>query len=157
LTEDVKKAIGRIPSGVYVLTAQHQGQATAMLASWVQQAAFDPPAISIAISPERPAWKLITDSGRFALSILGEGDTAFMKKYARGIEPGRDPFDGVQTAATPSGIPILADALAWLDCRVIQTVKFDADHELFIGEVTAGQMLRDGSAFTHQRGNGYHY
>ncbi|MBC8108463.1 MAG: hypothetical protein H7Z14_17895, partial [Anaerolineae bacterium] len=41
----IGKALGRIPSGVFVLTAAHAGERMAMLASWVQQAAFEPPAI----------------------------------------------------------------------------------------------------------------
>jgi len=31
----IGKALGRVPSGVYVLTASREGQASAMLASWV--------------------------------------------------------------------------------------------------------------------------
>src|SRR5918999_987649 len=50
LKQTVGKALGRVPSGVFILTAAHNGESAAMMASWVQQAAFDPPAVSIAMA-----------------------------------------------------------------------------------------------------------
>jgi len=161
LSEEVKHAlgrpIGRIPSGVYILTAQSGANRYAMLASWVQQASFDPPAVSIALAERRPIGEAIRATGRLALSILPAGDTTLMKKYARGIPEGEDPFAGMATIVTPSGIPALGDALAWLECKVIQTCDFGGDHDLVIAEITAAQMIKDGAPFTHIRGNGFHY
>jgi flavin reductase (DIM6/NTAB) family NADH-FMN oxidoreductase RutF len=160
-SEDLKhtagKAIGRIPSGVFILTAKNGHDATAMMASWVQQCAFDPPAISVALAKDRPIVRLIKMSQRFALSVVGEDDTSLMKRYARGVKPGEDAFAGVETFATPAGIPAMKSAIAWLECRVLTTCDFGGDHELLIAEVTAGQILRGGASFTHQRGSGFHY
>jgi flavin reductase (DIM6/NTAB) family NADH-FMN oxidoreductase RutF len=153
----IGKALGRIPSGLFILTARHENRSSAMLASWVQQCAFAPPAISVAVAKDRPVYELIQKSRTFALSIVPEGDSTLMKKYARGIPEGVDPFDGVRTQSAPSGSPVLSDALAWLDCRVIQTFAFNADHDLLVGQVTAGELLKEGQAFAHQRGNGFHY
>ena len=89
------KALGKIPSGIFILTAKHNGKATAMLASWVQQAAFEPPALSIAIAKGRPIGGFIRASGKLAISIVPKGDTSLMKRYARGLHDGEDPFAGV--------------------------------------------------------------
>jgi len=153
----IGKALGRVPSGVYVLTASHEGQASAMLASWVQQAAFAPPAVSVAIANGRPIAELIRASRQFALSIVARDDTTLMKKYARGLKEGEDPFAGVHTRAGTLGVPILSDALGYLECGLLHTCDFGGDHELFLAEVVAAEMLRDGYAFAHQRGNGFHY
>lgn len=153
----IGKPLGKVPSGVYILTAAHAGQTHAMLASWVQQAAFDPPAVSVAMAQDRPIYPLIRESGRFALSILGEHDAPLMKRYARGIEPGQDAFEGVNTVKSPAGIPCIADALGWLDCRVMSVCAFGGDHDLILGEVTAAELLKEGLPFKHSRGNGFHY
>lgn len=153
----IGKALGRIPSGLFILTAKHNGSAAAMLASWVQQAAFEPPAVSIAIAKQRSISELIRGSGKLALSIVPGEDTSLMKHYARGVSDNVDAFAGVKTRELPSGLPILADSLAYLECRLLQSFEFAADHELFLAEVTAGELLRDGAAFAHQRGNGFHY
>jgi 3-hydroxy-9,10-secoandrosta-1,3,5(10)-triene-9,17-dione monooxygenase reductase component len=153
----VGKAIGRIPSGVFILTTAHNGEAAAMMASWVQQAAFDPPAVSIAIAKGRAIGEMIRASGKLALSVVPEGDTSLMKRYARGIKPGEDAFAGVETITTPGGIPVLAAAIAWIEGDLLTTCEFGGDHDLLIAEITAGAILKPGQAFTHQRGSGFHY
>ena len=157
LKQTVGKALGRVPSGVFILTASHAGESNAMMASWVQQAAFDPPAVSVAMARGRATADLIRASNRFALSIIPDGDSSLMKRYARGVKPGEDPFAGVETFNTPAGIPAIKSALAWLECRLMHTCDFGGDHDLLIAEVVAGNILHPGTAFMHQRGSGFHY
>lgn len=159
LKTTVGRALGRVPSGIYILTANSDGPfgAIATMVSWVQQASFNPPAISVAIARDRAVGPILRKQKAFAISIIPEGDKAFMKKYARGIPDGADPFENIPTQKTASGIPILSDALAFLDCRLMTTCDFGGDHEIFFGEIIAGDLLREGTAFTHQRGNGFHY
>jgi flavin reductase (DIM6/NTAB) family NADH-FMN oxidoreductase RutF len=157
-TIQLGKALGRIPSGVFILTAAApDGAAQAMMASWVQQASFDPPTISIAIANGRPIAQLIKETKKLALAILPENDTTLMKRYARGIKPGEDPFAGVGSVALSNGVPAPRGALGYLAATLIQTVEFNADHELLIARITAGRVEHAGPAFTHQRGGGFHY
>src|SRR3954452_2677360 len=95
LKQSIGKALGKIPSGVFVLTAQHGNENSAMLASWVQQAGFDPPAVSVALAKDRLIIDIIRASRKFALSIVPQDDSSLMKKYARGVAPDVDPFEGV--------------------------------------------------------------
>jgi flavin reductase (DIM6/NTAB) family NADH-FMN oxidoreductase RutF len=157
LKATVGKALGRIPSGVYLLTASHGGETMVMMASWVQQAAFEPPAVSIAMAKGRPIARLIGASKLMALSVVPQDDTSLMKRYARGVAEGEDPFAGVETFTTPGGVPAMKSALAWLECRLMHTADFGGDHDLLIAAVTAGDVLQEGKAFAHQRGNGFHY
>lgn len=153
----IGKALGRVPSGVFILTARHGEHSSAMIASWVQQASFHPPTVSIAIAKDRPIAQLIRESKHCVLSVVPEHDTSLMKRYARGVKPGEDPFKGVQTIETTIGVPALAAALAFLELRVIQICDFGADHDLVIAEVTSGKVLREGSSFMHLRGSGFRY
>ncbi len=160
MTEEHKhaigKALGRVPSGVFILSASHEGKSDAILASWVQQASFEPPMLTVAIAKGRPIADLIRASKRLVLSIIPNDDKSLMKHYAR-LKTGDDPFAGVKTKPAPSGLPILTDALAFLDCRLVDTCDFGGDHELFVAEIADGRMLREGAAFAHQRGSGFHY
>lgn len=157
LKATVGKALGRVPSGVYILSAAHAGQSMAMMVSWVQQAAFDPPAVSVAFHKERPIRQVVRDSGRFALTVIGEGDSALMKKYARGVPPGEDPFAGVETLRTPGGLQVPSGALAWIEGQVLDALDFGGDHELVVARINDGGLLREGGPFVHLRGNGFHY
>ena len=151
------KALGRIPSGVYILSTLNGGRAEVMLASWVQQAAFQPPSVTVAIAKERPIRQSLLAARRFALSVLPQDDTSLMRKYGRGVPPGQDPFEGVEVLHTPAGLPALAGALVWLECELTDVCDFGGDHEIHVARVTAGQVLRDGKSFSHQRGSGFHY
>jgi 3-hydroxy-9,10-secoandrosta-1,3,5(10)-triene-9,17-dione monooxygenase reductase component len=157
LKHAVGKALGKVPSGVYILTATHAGQSAAMLVSWAQQAAFTPPAVSLAMAKDRHVRTLIDAGGAVALCVVPKSDTTLMKKYARGIPAGEDPFASLDVARTPGGAVYLTDALAWLELRVLKTCDFGADHDLYVAEVTAGGLLKDEPPFTHVRGNGFHY
>jgi len=141
----VGKALGRIPSGVFIMSTGQNEQAIAMMASWVQQCSFTPPMVSVAVAREREIAKAVRESKSFTLHVLGEHDHAMMKKYARGIVHGQAALDG------------LDQALATLDCRLTHVCEFGGDHDLFIAEVTAGKLLREGKSFLHLRGNGFHY
>ena len=127
------------------------------MASWVQQVSFEPPALSIALAKGRGITASIHASKQFALSVLPEDDKALMKHYARPIADDADPFAGVRMIESLGGLPVLADALAWMECRVISTCEFGGDHELVIAEIVAGEILREGKPFMHVRGNGFHY
>jgi 3-hydroxy-9,10-secoandrosta-1,3,5(10)-triene-9,17-dione monooxygenase reductase component len=151
------KALGRIPSGVYILTTVHGGRPEVMLASWVQQAGFHPPAVSVAVAKERPIRQALLAARRFALAVVPQDDTSLMKKYGRGVPPGADPFEGVEVITTPAGLPVPASALAWLECELTEAFDFGGDHEIHVARVTAGQVLREGKSFSHQRGSGFHY
>ena len=155
--QTIGRALGRVPSGVFILTARHDGQVIAMMASWVQQAAFAPPSLCVAIAKDRPVSEFIRRSKHLALSVLGEHDSAFMKKFARPHPPGVDPFEGVNTLQTPAGLSVLADAVAWLEGRLVDVYDFGGDHDLFVAAVTGGAVLKPGASFMHLRGNGFHY
>lgn len=50
---DVAKALARLSSGLYVVTAANNSARSAMIASWVAQASFQPPGLSIAVAKDR--------------------------------------------------------------------------------------------------------
>lgn len=153
----IGKALGRVPSGVYILTTRHAGRDEAMMASWVQQASFKPPSVSVAVHKDRPARGTILAARKFALAVVPQDDTSLMKKYARGVAPGEDPFAGIDVLETPGGLPVPAGALAWLECELTSVCDFGGDHEVHVARVTAGEVVREGKSFTHLRGNGFHY
>lgn len=157
LKNTVGKALGRIPSGVFILTARDGDRRMGMLGSFVQQAAFDPPSVVLAIGKDRDIREMFLRTRKIGVCVLAEGDHDLMRRFARTRPADEDAFEGVETFDAPSGLPICKAALAWLDCEVIQTVEFDADHELFVCRVTAGELSREGKSFTHLRGNGFHY
>src|SRR5690554_6461350 len=89
-------ALGRIPSGLFILTAQYEDRRAGMLASWVQQVCFEPPMICVAVGKGRPIMPLISESRSFGLCQIADGERVMLRKFASGSELGEDPFLGFE-------------------------------------------------------------
>jgi flavin reductase (DIM6/NTAB) family NADH-FMN oxidoreductase RutF len=149
-------ALGRLPSGLFVLTARRGQAETGMLTSWVQQCAFDPPAISVAIKNGRAILGWLTEESPFTLNILDDTQTDMVAHFGRGFSLEEPAFDGLEIEHPGRGAPVLAEALAYLECTV--TRRFSVgDHELFVARVTGGNLLGEGQPMVHVRKSGMHY
>jgi len=130
----------------------------AMVASWVSQASFSPPGITVAVAKDRAVEALLHVGDRFALNVLAAGrETGPMKQFLQPFAPGADRFAGLDLDSSPEGQPLLPDALAWLECCVKQRMEC-GDHWLLYAEARAGGLLdAAGSTAVHQRRSGANY
>jgi flavin reductase (DIM6/NTAB) family NADH-FMN oxidoreductase RutF len=150
------RALGAIPSGLFIATAGSGAQATGTLVSFVQQVGFEPPVVTVAVKKGRPLESLVRDGGRFCIGVLDKASSGLLGHFAKGFDPGEPAFDGVATATDDAGVPYLTDAVAWLSCKVVGEADW-TDHVLFAGEVVAGGRRDDGSPMVHLRKNGLSY
>jgi flavin reductase (DIM6/NTAB) family NADH-FMN oxidoreductase RutF len=151
------QALGRIPSGLYILTVQHGERSTGMLASWVQQAGFDPPMLTVGIRRDRYVADWVAESGRFALSQLAVGSKALIRHFGRGFDPDAPAFEGIELRHDARGGPVLAGAMAFLDAEVAGELA-SGDHRIFVARVIDGALLKpDAEPLLHVRSYGFHY
>lgn len=148
-------AIGRIPSGCAILTVEQDGRSTGVLVSWVQQASFEPPSVTVGIRKGRPATELIDGSQRFLLNLIGDDPTAMFRHFGRGFSLEDDAFRGVETESTEFGV-LLRSCIAYLGCRVTKKIAI-GDHDLYVAEVVAGGVNGTGKPYVHIRSNGLSY
>jgi flavin reductase (DIM6/NTAB) family NADH-FMN oxidoreductase RutF len=152
--EGLKAALGRVSSGLYVAGGELDGQRFGMLCSFVEQASFKPPMISLAVAPERPLRKVLERGGLFSLNILGATDKKLLAAFAGSAA---DPFAGFTLVENGHGLPQLADALAWLACRSVRSVEA-GDHIVYVAEVLEGCLHREeGEPMIRLRKNGFNY
>jgi len=158
LDTDLDKAIGRISGGLYIITAKKGEVNGAMLASWVSQASFEPLGLSIAVAKDRAIESLMQVGDRFVLNILEEGNYQnLMKHFLKRFKPGQDRFEGVETRQANNGAPILAEALAYLECEVISRMDVP-DHWIVYSEVQDGRIAKtDSLTAVHHRKVGNYY
>lgn len=154
--EEIGKSLGKIPSGVGVLTANKGLEDGAMLASWFQQASFDPPMITVAVNKKRPIAVLIASTQRFSLNIFHTNQKDLFSHFAKGFGPGEDPFQGVAISRKRNGCAVLSDAMAYLDCELAGEIDA-GDHRIYLGKVVDGSLLNDGHSMVHTRRNGFNY
>jgi flavorubredoxin/flavin reductase (DIM6/NTAB) family NADH-FMN oxidoreductase RutF len=158
IDSNLNKALGRISGGLYIITATKENVSSAMLASWVAQASFEPLGISIAVAKDRAIESLMQVGDRFVLNILEEGNHQhLMRHFLKRFPPGADRFAGVKTTQAENGSPILSDALAYLECEVVSRMEC-SDHWITYSQVTAGRVSNpDGMPAIHHRKVGSYY
>ena len=155
--EKLGKAIGRVPSGLFIMTARHEDRRTGMLVSWVQQVCFKPPMVSVAVAKGRSIMPLLSESRQFGLCQLPTDDRIFMRKFAKGVALGEDPFLGFDLIEdSVLGLPLLAGSAAYLECELTCHMDVEGDHDIFVGKVHAGDVLQ-GEPMIHLRETGLTY
>jgi flavorubredoxin/flavin reductase (DIM6/NTAB) family NADH-FMN oxidoreductase RutF len=153
-----EQAVGRIVGSMSIVTTKQGNLTGAMLASWVSQATFNPPGLTIAVAKERAIESLMYKGGKFVLNILKEGNhLGLMKHFLKPFAPGEDRFAGVEITESENGCPILNESLAYLNCTVNSRMEC-GDHWLIYATVDNGQVLDNtGVTAVHQRKSGSHY
>ena len=155
---NLEKALGRLSGGLYIITAKKADVTSAMLASWVAQASFQPLGFTIAVAKDRAIESLMQVGDRFVLNVLEAGNyQRLMKHFLKRFPPGADRFAGVKTQAAENGSPILVDALAYMECEVQSRMEC-SDHWIVYSTVQAGRVSKpDALTAVHHRKIGNYY
>jgi flavin reductase (DIM6/NTAB) family NADH-FMN oxidoreductase RutF len=131
----------------YVVTARQgdgsSGLSSAMVASWVSQASFEPPGLTVAVAKDR-AIEALHAGGRSlcAQRAARRQPPGAVAAFPQALPPGPTALPGSTCwRASPPAAPCSADALAFLGCRVVQRLE-GPDHWIIYAEVRAAQRLR---------------
>ena len=155
-------ALGRVVGSLCILTAQKGNGDNlingAMVASWVSQASFSPPGITIAVAKERAVENLLHTGDSFALNILEKNNhQTLLKQFLQSFKPGDNRFADLEIKLSPNKQPLLNGALAWLEGTVNQRMEC-GDHWLIYAEIKHGKVIKkDGVTAVHHRKTGANY
>lgn len=165
-SEAIGAALGRIPSGLFVVTWRDRQQDAAesdraMLASWIMQGGFVPPLITIAVGASRDLLAAIDQCTPFVVNVLGESQRSLVGRFGKPTAPGEDPFAGLTVDRSPSGTAVLPEAVAWLECQAVTQAGGSGgqmgDHVLILARVLAAGSRPEQQPLVHTRRNGLRY
>jgi flavin reductase len=147
--------MGRFATGVTVMTARADGVPHGMTANAVSSVSLEPRLVLVCVERTTVMSERVERAGAFALNVLGAGQDGVSDRFADGDRPDGDPqFAGIEVTTAATGSPILAEAMAWLDCRV--WASYDGgDHVIVVGEVVDLAEVSDAGPLLYYRG-GYH-
>jgi flavin reductase (DIM6/NTAB) family NADH-FMN oxidoreductase RutF len=152
--------LGRIPSGVFILVARSDdGNTTGLLASFIQQASFDPPQVTVAVNKSRYFNDWLKIGSPVTLNQVQKGDNILLRHFGKGFEPGADAFDGLECTPGTSGLPLLKQAMTCMEGCVAGRMEA-GDHVVYLVTLTNAVANRDASEFdpwVHIRKNGFSY
>jgi flavin reductase (DIM6/NTAB) family NADH-FMN oxidoreductase RutF len=125
-----RQAISMFATGVTVITTRGPDGPTGMTASAVCSLSLEPVQLLVCISNRLPTHKVLTESGRFGVNVLGESQAGLARHFAT---PQPDKFAGVDVREE-GGVPILTAAIATFVCELGERFP-GGDHTIFIGRV----------------------
>ena len=137
---DQRRIMGRFATGVTIVTTGTSGSTGddnarwAMTANAVTSLSLDPPLVLFAIDTRNEMRRQIAEHRCFAINVLSADQMELSNRFAK---PGPKDFDGVSLRAGATGVPLLAECLAYVECELDRTYE-GGDHEIVIGRIVAG-------------------
>jgi flavin reductase (DIM6/NTAB) family NADH-FMN oxidoreductase RutF len=130
----------KIPNALVLIGSRSGDEWNAMTASWVTQLSMEPVLIGVGVDNTAVTHRLISSGGAFSVNLWSADDTKVFVKFSKpatlAADGGSTTLNGRVVEPAPSGAPVFAEAIAWLDCQLRQAIDFGT-HTLFVGEVTA--------------------
>jgi flavin reductase (DIM6/NTAB) family NADH-FMN oxidoreductase RutF len=132
-----RQVVGSFASGVTVITTGHDGKYHGMTASAFTSLSLEPTLILICVDKRAETLPIIQESACFNVNILAADQEHLSRTFASKDSPQAHGLVGIDYEVGELGVPVLAGALAFLECRVAEEIE-GGDHIIFIGEVVNG-------------------
>ena len=146
--DEFRSAMSRFPSGVTVVTASTADrQPSGMTVSAFSSLSLEPPLVLVCIDKNCSIHELLSEGRYFAVNVLAEEQEMLSRRFA---SREGDRFSGTGYKIGISGVPILDDVLASIECRVVHTYA-GGDHTIVVGEVEHAA-VGDGKPLAYFRG-----
>ncbi len=149
-SESFRAAMRELASGVALATTAHKGARAGCVVSSFVSLSLTPPSLLVCLNHNSSTWRAIQASGVFALNILAGDHEALARRFSDPAFAGDARFAQGSWGAGGTGSPLLADALAAIDCRVERVVPY-ATHVIVIGAALGVVRGLETSALVHRR------
>src|SRR5512146_2276091 len=123
-------------SGVAVVTAMYNGERHGMTVSSFTSISLDPPMIVVSLQTASRTHDVVVKAQAFGVTILAAGQQELAERFANQQASMQERLDGLQIATLETGAPLIMGGLAYLDCRVRQSIPVGMN-TLFLAEVVA--------------------
>lgn len=143
----ISDGLNMIPYGFYAVTSQHENDKNVMVLNWFSQMSFEPWHVVIGLQQKAHSHKLIEQSKKFAVNIFRKEDVELIKAFSKSREKNPDKFASAKwSAGAVTGIPVLDEAAAVLECEVTEIIDTGSGHSIVVGKVVGGDVRKESEA-----------
>jgi flavin reductase (DIM6/NTAB) family NADH-FMN oxidoreductase RutF len=147
--DEFRAALGRFVSGVTVVTTlSNDNRPAGITVSAFSSVSLEPPLVLVCIDKRASLHNHLSEGSHFAVNILGDHQQEISKRFASRDE---NRFEGARYREGLNGAPLLEDALAYIECRVVHAYP-GGDHTILVGEVESTSVA-DHKPLAYFRGN----
>ncbi len=134
--DQLRAAMRAWTSGVTVVTAVYGGEQHGMTVSSFTSISLDPPLIVISLQTVSRTHDMVVKAGAFGVTILAASQQLLSERFSSRQSSMSERLDGLDTETLVTGAPFIKGGLAYMDCRVTQSIQ-SGMNTLFIAEVVA--------------------
>jgi flavin reductase (DIM6/NTAB) family NADH-FMN oxidoreductase RutF len=151
-TGTFRDAMRQLPGGVSVITVGRGDDRSGMTVTSVSSLAVEPATVIVCVNKQSSTWQLLQRYGAFGVNVLTGGQQSVADRFSgRGGIKGPERYAGEDWITLATGTPLLANALAALDCDVEETIDRHS-HAIVIGRVQAVQVSEQGAGLIYWQG-----
>ena len=144
--DKIKDALRMMPYGFYAFTTKTDSDANAMVANWVSQMSYAPRLIAVGIQKSCYSRGLLAVGGAFGLNIFLQADSDAIMGVTSGRAKKPEKMDAADySAGSQTGVPVLAGAAAYIECKVTQIIDVGGDHDIIVGEAVNADVIKEGA------------
>lgn len=132
----------RLTCGVYVIGVTDGTHHNAFTAAWIMQVSFDPLLVAMSINPQHTSYSLLEKGGVFSVNVLRRDQIELARHFGTQSGSQTDKLKDVNWHTGLSGVPLLDETMACMECRVVSTM-LAGDHQLVLAQVTDGELFDD--------------
>jgi flavin reductase (DIM6/NTAB) family NADH-FMN oxidoreductase RutF len=146
MSEDpIKDALNLLPYGFYAISSRDDREINIMVATWVIQSSFEPRLVTLALQKTAYSHELIERGKVFAINIFRVDDSDVVKSFTKSRKKNPDKLEEADFTPGPeTGCPILEQAAAYMECKVVKIVDVGGDHDLIVGKVVGAGVRKPG-------------
>ena len=127
--------------GVYILSSVNEGEYCVSTITWVSQASFEPPMISVCIKRNSASYEIVKKRGEFILHLLGDNQKELASTFFKPTIFENEKLNG-QEFSLANNLPLLKDIPAYIQCKVVEILE-NGDHPLFLADVVDAKINND--------------
>lgn len=148
---ELRAVVREYASSVAIVTVAWEGILHGMTVTSFTTVSFRPPIILVCLHHLSRTHRFVQASGYFAINFLTENQSQWSDRFAGRQPESDDRFAGIPLVTGVTGVTILADCLAWLECRVTAS-HAAGDHTIFVADVVSGNIVTSGQPLIYHRG-----
>ncbi|HLO30757.1 MAG TPA: flavin reductase family protein [Anaerolineales bacterium] len=146
--EKLRHAMRAWTTGVVIVTAVHEGQQYGMTVNSFTSISLEPPLVAVTLKQLTHTHDLVVKSGMFAVTILTAEQKELSERFAGKIPNITNRFDSVPTDKLAIEAPIFKNGMAYLNCRVVNSIPV-GENTLLVAEVVAAHGEGEGQPLVY--------
>lgn len=140
--------MGCFATGVTVVTTRAGDELSGLTANAVASLSLNPPLVLVSVDRKAHSHSILVAGRCFAMNILTTQQEDLSRRFSTS---GPKDFSDLAWHEAVTGAPVLDGCLSFVDCRVVEIVA-GGDHDIFIGEIVAGNVELAGEPLIYFRG-----